>query len=152
MEHQYYDLHQLKGGEVVEVRLTNAANVRLMDSSNYSSYKRGRRHRYIGGYVKQSPFRISVPNAGHWYIAIDLGGYAGTIKSSVRVLPGILPTVRNAPLSSVPSLRLDRTENSEEDSIVREYDVFVSHASEDKETVAKPLAEKLCQRWIKSMV
>jgi hypothetical protein len=145
MEHQYYDLHQLRGGEVVEVQLSNAANVRLMDSSNYFSYKRGGQHRYIGGYVKQSPYRMTVPNSGHWYVAIDLGGHAGTIRSSVRVLPGILPPARNAPLSSMPSLRLDRSKNPEEDNSVREYDVFVSHASEDKESVARPLAEKLRQ-------
>ena len=45
----------------------------------------------------------------------------------------------------MPSLRLDRSENPEEDNSVREYDVFVSHASEDKESVARPLAEKLRQ-------
>jgi hypothetical protein len=145
MEHQYYDLHQLRGGEVVEVQLANAANVRLMDSSNYSSYKRGGQHRYIGGYVKQSPYTMTVPNSGHWYVAVDLGGHAGTIRSSVRVIPGILPTAKNAPLSSVPSLRLDRTQSPEDDSTTREYDVFVSHASEDKESVARPLAEKLRQ-------
>ena len=149
MEHQYYDLHQLRGGEVVEVQLTSAANVRLMDSSNYSSYKRGGRHQYIGGYVKQSPYRITIPNSGHWYVAIDFGGYAGSVRSSVSVLPGILPTARNVPLSSVPSLRLDRSENPEEDNTVREYDVFVSHASEDKNTVARPLAERLRQLGLK---
>ena len=149
MEHQYYDLHQLRGGEVVEVQLTSAANVRLMDSSNYSSCKRGGRHRYIGGYVKQSPYKMTVPNSGHWYVAIDLGGYAGSFRSSVRVLPGILPTARSAPLSSVPSLRLDRSENPEEDYSDREYDVFVSHASEDKDTVARPLAERLRQLGLK---
>jgi hypothetical protein len=149
MEHQYYDLHQLRGGEVVEVQLANAANIRLMDSSNYSSYKRGGQHRYIGGYVKQSPYRMTVPNSGHWYVAIDLGGHAGTIRSSVRVLPGVLPTARNEPLSSVPSLRLDRTQSPEEDNTIREYDVFVSHASEDKESVAKPLAEKLRRLGLK---
>jgi hypothetical protein len=36
MKCQYYDIGSLKGGEIVEVRLSgNAANVRLMDSSNY---------------------------------------------------------------------------------------------------------------------
>jgi hypothetical protein len=88
---------------------------------------------------------MTVPTSGHWYVAIDLGGHAGTIRSSVRVLPGILPTARNAPLSSVPSLRLNRSENPEEGNSIREYDVFVSHASEDKESVARPIAEKLRQ-------
>ena len=56
---------------------------------NYNNYKNGRHHRYYGGYVKKSPYRIIVPNSGHWYITIDLGGYSGTVKHSVQVLPGV---------------------------------------------------------------
>lgn len=81
-----YDLGHLHGDEVVEVTLQNAANVKLMDSSNFQSYKNGRNYKYYGGYVTQSPFRIVVPNAGNWTVAIDLGGYSGTICSSVRIL------------------------------------------------------------------
>lgn len=40
-----YDLGNLKRGEVVEVTLTSGANVRLMDSSNFNSYKNGMKHR-----------------------------------------------------------------------------------------------------------
>ncbi len=43
-----------KRGEIVEITLTSGANVRLMDSSNFSSYKNGRRHSYIGGLAKRS--------------------------------------------------------------------------------------------------
>ena len=39
MKYSYYDLGRLDKGQIVEVRLSAAANVRLMDSSNYSSYK-----------------------------------------------------------------------------------------------------------------
>ena len=50
MKFQYYDLHQCEKGERIQVTLRgNAANVRLMDSSNFSSYRQGRSHRYIGG-------------------------------------------------------------------------------------------------------
>ena len=76
MQYLYYDLGQLEAGKIVEVTLTKAANVRLMDSSNYNNYKAGKRHRFYGGYVKQSPYRIPVPHFGHWYVTIDLGGYA----------------------------------------------------------------------------
>jgi hypothetical protein len=51
MNFQKYDLGQLHGGEIVEITLKgNAANVKLMNSSNFSSYKSGRRHTYYGGY------------------------------------------------------------------------------------------------------
>jgi len=153
MKFQYYDLKHLDGGEIVEVILSgNAANVRLMDSSNYSNFKNGRRYTYYGGNAKRSPVRIPVPRSGHWYITIDLGGYTGTLRSSVNVLPGALPELQQAPLSSVPSLRLDRDyvdgqfiERDEQ----RVYDVFISHASEDKDEIVRPLAVKLQSMGLK---
>lgn len=142
MQFQQYDLGQLSGGEIVEVTLKgNAANVKLLDSSNFQNYKNGRRHSYYGGHVTKSPHKISVPRSGRWYVTIDLGGYSGKVSSSVRVLSGILPQARQAPLSTVPSLVQDREiPNFGEDPIIRKYDVFISHASEDKDDVVRPLA------------
>jgi hypothetical protein len=153
MQYQYYDLGSLKGGEIVEVSLSgNAANVRLMDSSNYSNFRSGRRHSFYGGHVTRSPVRLPVPRASHWYVIVDLGGYSGTVRSSVQVLPGRLPEIKNIPLASVPSLRLDREYQNGayiENETLREYDVFISHASEDKEEVARPLARKLAELGLK---
>ena len=125
-----HDLGQRTSGEIVEVTLSNAANVRLLDSSNFQNYRNGRRHRYYGGHAKRSPVRLKIPNSGHWYAVVDLGGYSGQVKSSVRVLPGW-----ETPLSSVPTLV--RKGNNVE------YDVFISHASEDKDEVVRPLAQAL---------
>ena len=86
MQFLHNDLGYLQGGEVVEVTLDKAANVKLMDSIDFSSYRSGRGHHYHGGYVTESPFRVAVPNAGHWHVAIDLGGYAGSVRAGVRVL------------------------------------------------------------------
>ncbi len=136
------DLGTRKGGEIVEVTLSgSAANVRLMDSSNFQSYKNGRQHKYYGGHVTRSPVRLKIPHAGHWYVTVDTGGYPGKVSASVRVLPGVLPAFREAPLSSVPSLFQGSHEPgipAEDD--YREYDVFISHASEDKDEVVRPLA------------
>lgn len=139
-----YDLGHLNSGQIVEVTLSgSAANVRLMDSSNLSSFHSGRQHRYYGGLVKQSPYQIQVPSSGRWYVTVDMNGLRGTVRSSVRVLPGVLPTARSVPLSSVPSL-VQRDEQSPGfDSVAREHDVFISHASEDKEAVVRPLAAAL---------
>jgi len=144
MNFRHYDLGQLKGGEIVEVMLSGtAANVRLMDSSNFSSYKRGRRHTCYGGQAKRSPVRISVPRSGHWHIAIDFGGHRGKVRSAVKVLPGMLKPLQEAPLSTVPSL-VQRDEVPEHtNDAKREYDVFISHASEDKDEVVRPLAHAL---------
>lgn len=94
MQYQFYDLGNVDKGKIVEVTLRYAANVRIMDSSNYSSFKSGRRYRYIGGYVKRSPYKATIPNNGHWYVVVDLGGYVGKVSSTVRVLPGVLPQAR----------------------------------------------------------
>ena len=143
MNFTHYDLGQLSAGQTVEVTLSgSAANIRLMDSSNFSSFENNQQHRYIGGLVKQSPYRMSVPSSGQWYVTVDMNGLRGTTRSSVRVLPGALPTARSLPLASVPSL-VQRDEPPRFDSTVREHDVFISHASEDKEAVVRPLAEAL---------
>ena len=144
MNFSYYDLGQRNKGEVVEVQLSAAANVRLMNSSNYSNFKNGRRHHYYGGYVKTSPYRITIPNSGHWYVTIDLGGYAGKVNHSVNVLPGMLPTVRQRiPLAQETNLFVaDRDEG-------KKYDVFISHASEDKDAVVRPLALALQDKGVR---
>jgi hypothetical protein len=145
MNYQVYDLGQLKTGERVQVTLSgNAANVRLMDSSNYQNYKSGRSHRYSGGLVQRSPIVLGVPSSGHWYITIDLQGLRGTVRSAVKVLPSALPSYKEPSLLTVPSL-VQREEANQFDSedVIKEYDVFISHASEDKTEVVRPLAYAL---------
>lgn len=122
--------------------LTSGANVRLMDSSNFSNYKNGRRHQYIGGLAKQSPVRLQIPNSGHWHVAIDMQGLRGSTRASVRVVPGALPEIREAPLSSIPSLVRGNPPPSVEVG-GEPYDVFISHASEDKEAIVRSLANSL---------
>ena len=88
MELQQYSLGHQKGGSVVEVSLSgNAANVQLLDNVNLQNYKAGLRYNCYGGHYTQSPIHITVPHTGTWYVTIDLGGYAGQVRSSVRVIP-----------------------------------------------------------------
>ncbi len=81
-----HDLGQRSGGEVAEVSITSAANVRLLDSENLRKYRYGRRHEYIGGHYKEPAVFIRIPRAGHWYVVVDLGGYPGKVGSSARVV------------------------------------------------------------------
>ena len=148
MEFQHYDLGSRKAGETVEITLSgNAANVQLMDDSGFRNYRAGRRYQFVGGQATRSPVRLAIPRSGHWHVAIDLGGYAGRFKSSVRVIPAPhrLPKINEAPLASVPTLVRDTVPPSAGESAVSmpEYDVFISHASEDKEEVVRPLAHAL---------
>lgn len=73
-------------GDIVNVQLDHAANVRLLDPSNFHNYRQGRQHRYIGGFYKHTPVNLRVPHAGRWYVVVDLGGYQGRVNASVRVL------------------------------------------------------------------
>ncbi len=137
------DLGHRQRGEIVEVTINgNAANVRLLDSTNFNSYKNGRRHTFHGGLTKRSPVRLAIPHSGHWYAVVDMQGLGGQTKASFRVLPGPLPEIREAPLRSIPSLIHDDVPPGETHT-EKEHDVFISHASEDKDEIVRPLAEAL---------
>ena len=143
MQYSYYEYKHLEKGQIIQVELSIAANVRLMSPSNYNNYRNGRRHSYYGGYVKRSPYKIRVPSSGHWYLTIDLGGYAGTVRHRVSILPGMLfPAKENIPLKEEENLYVDNTSTN------KEYDVFISHASEDKDDVVRPLAISLREKGI----
>lgn len=146
MKFTKYDLGNLKKGQTIVVALSgSAANVRLMDSSNLNAYKNGRKHKYYGGLAKRSPARIAVPHNGHWYLTIDLMGLKGKVTSSVSIEAAPLPEIRHSnSLSSIPSLIRDTAIITPTDS-GKIFDVFISHASEDKNAVARPLAKALSE-------
>lgn len=142
MTFTHYDLGQCSRGQIVEISLTAAANVRLMDTANFSKYKRGQRHQYFGGLAKRTPIQLQVPHSGRWHVTVDMQGLRGSTRSQIRMLPGTLPEIKEAPLSSVPSLVRDvPPPNNNETN--RSFDVFISHASEDKDEIVRPLAVAL---------
>lgn len=152
MNFTHYDLGHVERGSVVVVTLSgSAANVRLMDGSNLSNFRSGRRHTYHGGLAKSSPIRLAVPHSGRWHLTVDMQGLRGTVRSGVQVVPGSalrpLPTLNEAPLRSVPSLVRetgnDVAPGDDDMADPRTFDVFISHASEDKADVVRPLAETL---------
>jgi hypothetical protein len=150
MEHMYVDLGQLPRGAVVELHLSgSAANVWLMDSSTYSRYKRGNSVRAIGGHTKQSPVRLQTNHSGHWYAAADLGGYQGRLGLRARVLPGPAAPLRQRPNLPADSPLITFADELPEEAFEdREFDVFISHATEDKDEVVRPLAHALKARGI----
>lgn len=144
-----YHWSQLQKGSTVVVTLSTAANVRLMDSTNFNSYKNGRKHRYTGGLVRKTPFRIAVPRTGNWYLTIDLMGLkAISVRHSATVEPPPLPIARSASLQSLSGIRHEHPPIVPDDN-GETWDVFISHASEDKEAIADPLAEELRSRGLK---
>lgn len=84
-DHLHYAF-DAEAGQRVELTLNRPANVQLMDGQNYESYTSSRKYRYRGGYVESSPFTIMIPSSGTWHIAVDLGGRAGTVNASARLV------------------------------------------------------------------
>jgi hypothetical protein len=153
LEFTTHDLGQRKRGDVVEVTLRGSgANVRLMDSSNLSKFKSGRNHQYIGGLMKKSPALLEIPRSGHWYVTVDMFGLRGSTRSGVRILPKALPPMRtssSAPFSRAPLVQdMPLTEIAIDRSSAKQYDVFISHASEDKDIVVRPLAHSLIEEGL----
>ncbi|NUJ88833.1 DUF1883 domain-containing protein [Plantibacter sp. MCCC 1A11337] len=144
-----YHWNRLEKGATVVVTLTKAANVRLMDSTNFNAFKNGRPHKYSGGMVKTSPFRIPVPRTGSWYLTVDLMGLKATnVRSSVAIEPPALPVARSAARQSLQGVRHERPPVVPDEQ-GETWDVFISHASEDKVSVAEPLAIALRERGLK---
>ncbi|MFB7931971.1 DUF1883 domain-containing protein [Streptomyces sp. NPDC056039] len=149
MDHLYKDLGSLERGSTVIVTLRSQANVQVMKRSEYSNYKSRRSYRYLGGRVTRSPYRITVPSRGHWVVAIDIGGFAGRIAASVQVQPpprGFLPPAREPQGNPARSVAVHEPEEPAGDVLGGQtWDVFISHASEDKAAVARPLRDALTQ-------
>lgn len=150
----YSDLGQRQRGDVVEVVLQGSeVNIALLDSPNYSAFKNGRRWRGVGGLAKRSPILLSVPRASHWYgVAYIPGGYRGRVRAGFRVLPGALPPIRRgspSPLGSIRQAADDYLDSfADADHPDRAFDVFISHAGEDKDAVVRPLALALRERGL----
>ena len=109
-----------------------------MDSSNFAAYKAGRSYRSIGGAWKKSPVTFHIPRSGHWYVTLDFGGHAGNVNWSVSVRPGLMAPIRSSSLASLVNEEPPGVEPGD-----RAHDVFISHASEDKDGVVRPLANAL---------
>lgn len=150
MEHLYFDLKHQNKGAVAVVTLDKQANVRLMTSSNYRSFKSGRRFRFHGGRATRSPARIPIPSNDHWYVVVDLGGLAGRIRARVSVqppAPGLLRPMQEA--DPIRNVQVREPIDPIGDALGGQtWDVFISHASEDKEDVAIPLRNALVAQGI----
>lgn len=144
------DLKHQKKGAVAVVSLDKQANVRLMTMSQYRSFKAGRSVRVLGGLAKKSPARLAIPSSGHWVVVVDLGGLPGKVRAGVQMQPpppGLLPPLREGNPARDVQIREPVVP---EGGVLggRTWDVFLSHATEDKEVVAVPLHDALVGRGI----
>lgn len=143
MNYSVYDLKQRKAGEIVEIELSGGANVLLLDSSNFSSFKAGRRHRYHGGLAKRTPVRLQIPRSGHWYLVIHMAGLRGSVRHRMKVLPSALPELRQPDLRAVIEDVAIPDPESPLPPGAEEFDLFISHATEDKQGIVRDLVAAL---------
>jgi uncharacterized protein YxjI len=151
MDYSYYDLGQRKRGETVEVSLSAAANVFLVDSANYSSFQAGRNFRYFGGLAKQTPVPLTIPTDGHWWVVIHLWGLNVTsVRHGIRMLPSAMPEMRISRQPSLQSIIRETVDAEPETSEANEeaYDLFISHATEDKDGIVRGLVTALRDRGV----
>lgn len=145
MEFIKFDFGQLEKGRIVEIILRgNAANVQLLDNINFNNYTNGRQYRYIGGLATRSPVRLTTPYSGHWYAAVDMRGLRGAVSVSAKVLPQQPTKINQETPSEVPSPVTNQNVKTD-----YKYDVFISHASEDKKDIVRPLALALKSKGVK---
>ena len=81
------DLGHREQGDILQVTLTAAANVRLLDPANFGLYQRGERCDYYGGLIRRSPYRLAIPHHGEWHAVVDLRGLSGTTTATASVIP-----------------------------------------------------------------
>lgn len=152
MQFIHSDLGNRSRGDILEVTLTSGANVRLLDPPNFQRYRQGQDHRYVGGLATRSPLRLAIPSSGHWHAVVDMQGLQGSTRAGFRVIPAQalrpLPRIqeRRPDLASIAgnfsSLMVDEDR-------AREFDLFISHAGEDKAEIVRPLAHALQAHGLK---
>ena len=84
--YSHYDLKEQRTGTVIEITLSAIANVRLMNSSNLERFTETLQHQFIGGVAKKSPIRLTIPEAGHWHLVVDMEGHKSLAESSVKMV------------------------------------------------------------------
>ncbi|KLU64003.1 hypothetical protein DEAC_c39970 [Desulfosporosinus acididurans] len=62
------------GHLTVKVDLKHAADVFLVDSTNFRRYESGQRFDYFGGHYTKTPVTISVQGSGRWYLIVNNNG------------------------------------------------------------------------------
>lgn len=138
----WWDLHFLKAGQFVDIDISTAANVKLISYSNFTTYKNGGRYRFHGGFAKNSPYRIEVPHDGKWILVVDLTepytSFFGYMKvNHIKISTPATTSHTQQEVITLPPNEATAKENTEC------FDIFLSHATEDKDTIAIPLKDEL---------
>jgi hypothetical protein len=149
-----FNLGQRHRGEAFRVHLTAAANVFMVDSANLSAFKRNANFRAQGGLIERTPHDFVVPSGGHYYIVAHSWGLRNSAKIEIEELriPGPMPPAAHhqVDMSSIAANAAGFSGDGPPVAPeVKDYDVFVCHASEDKDDLVRSLAHALDERGLK---
>jgi hypothetical protein len=64
-----------KTKDKIEVTFDKPTKVLLLESSQFSRYKKGHTYQYRGGEAEQSPVTFTVPFEATWHAVIEKGSY-----------------------------------------------------------------------------
>lgn len=68
-----------KKGDLIEITFSKPTMVKLLSEGDFRKYKRGKTHKYYGGWQEQSPVTFTVPEGGLWHAVIEKGTYYNPI-------------------------------------------------------------------------
>jgi hypothetical protein len=109
-----------KKGQQIEVTFNRPTNVKLLSASEFRKYKRGKTHKYFGGWQETSPVMFTVPEDGVWHAVIEKGSFQNPIDVSgnanlMNAAPAIKakPAVAAIPLDTDISVEHVDTESTE---------------------------------------
>lgn len=147
-----------KRGDVWRVTLDKAANVFMVDSSGLSAFKSGRRFTHYGGggLMRTSPHDFVIPRNGTWYIVAHSWGlkYPARVgvqhRPQARPMPDATPNIEDLnSIARAAAVYPGADQAPPVASAAKEYDVFISHASEDKDAIVRDLANALRAEGLK---
>ncbi len=78
-----------KEKDKIEVTFDKPTKVLLIESSQFTRYKKGLTYQYRGGKAEQSPVTFTVPFDGIWHAVIEKGTYTNPLEvtGNAKLIP-----------------------------------------------------------------
>ena len=71
MQYIVYDLGEKKKDTVLEITLSLATEIRLVDKMNMDLMKNQQKYNCFNKLVNVSPYRVKIPETRRWYLLIE---------------------------------------------------------------------------------
>ena len=85
--HMDFIHYQVQAGpnQLIQVRLNDTANVRVLDNVDYNKYLRGSSDIGTSSLVETGVFEYRPHRSGLWHVIVDLNGISGQVTAKVEV-------------------------------------------------------------------